>query len=266
MRRLAAAVFFLALPSLAQLAPPSQLGISMGHVHFNVSDPEAHRQLWIEHFDAKPLDRKGLTGVKIPGTVLLFREQQPTGTSVGSVIDHFGLKVQSRDAILEAWRAAGMEVEFEFTGAAGFPNAYILAPDGIRLELQEDVEQPEKAIAHHVHYYKRDHQDIRSWYINTFDAVPSNRGRVDTADVPGINLSFTTPRRPGPPRAPTRGRAIDHYGFEVDDLKALCEHLEARGIRFDVPYRELPELGLAIAFFTDPSGAYIELTQGLDQY
>ena len=42
--------------------------------------------------------------------------------------------------------------------------------------------------------------------------------------------------------------------------------LEARGIMFDVPYREVPSIELKIAFFTDPSGVYIELTEGLDKY
>ncbi len=42
--------------------------------------------------------------------------------------------------------------------------------------------------------------------------------------------------------------------------------LEARGIEFDVPYREVPSIELKIAFLTDPSGVYIELTEGLDEY
>ncbi len=37
-------------------------------------------------------------------------------------------------------------------------------------------------------------------------------------------------------------------------------------MEFDVPYRELDQLGIAIAFFTDPFGTYIELTEGLDKY
>jgi hypothetical protein len=32
-----------------------------------------------------------------------------------------------------------------------------------------------------------------------------------------------------------------------------------------VPYRKVPALGIAIAFFTDPWGTYIELTEGLDK-
>ena len=42
--------------------------------------------------------------------------------------------------------------------------------------------------------------------------------------------------------------------------------LEDRGITFDVPYREIPSIELAIAYFTDPSGVRIELTGGFDGY
>ena len=42
--------------------------------------------------------------------------------------------------------------------------------------------------------------------------------------------------------------------------------LEARGITFDVSYRYIESIELAIAFFTDPSGVHIELTEGFDEY
>ncbi|MDA0207717.1 MAG: VOC family protein [Acidobacteria bacterium] len=257
-------------PVGAQLVPPNELGLAMGHVHLNVSDVELHRQIWINHFDAVPLEHEGLTGVKIPGMILLFRQQEPTGPSQETVLDHFGLKVRSRAEIVDRWRAAGMEVPFEFTGAAGFPNAYLQAPDGLRIELQQDIEQPELAIAHHLHYMKPDHLTVRQWYIDTFSAVASTRGRIQTADIPGMNLSFNPPRQRGPDPVPTRvgtrGRTIDHIGFEVSNLEAFCKQLEAKGIVFDRPYRENPDIGVATAFFTDPFGVYVELTEGLRQY
>ena len=42
--------------------------------------------------------------------------------------------------------------------------------------------------------------------------------------------------------------------------------LKQRGVKFDVPYREVPAIGLKIAHITDPSGVYIELTEGYDKY
>ena len=60
-------------------------------------------------------------------------------------------------------------------------------------------------------------------------------------------------------------RALDHIGFEVKDLEAFCEILEQKGVKFDIPYRQIPSLGLSIAFLTDPWGTYVELTEGLNK-
>jgi predicted enzyme related to lactoylglutathione lyase len=54
-------------------------------------------------------------------------------------------------------------------------------------------------------------------------------------------------------------------GFEIDGLEAFCRKLEASGVAFDRPYTEIPDRGLALAYFTDPWGTYIELTEGLDR-
>jgi predicted enzyme related to lactoylglutathione lyase len=66
------------------------------------------------------------------------------------------------------------------------------------------------------------------------------------------------------PMAATQGRALDHIGFEVTDLESFTRRLAAQGIELVVPYREVPALGLSIAFIRDPWGTYIELTEGLD--
>jgi len=59
---------------------------------------------------------------------------------------------------------------------------------------------------------------------------------------------------------------VDHVGFEVKNLEAICKQLEAGGLKLDVPYQRYPDLGIATAFLTDPVGLYIELTEGLDAY
>jgi hypothetical protein len=51
----------------------------------------------------------------------------------------------------------------------------------------------------------------------------------------------------------------------VKNLEAFCRKLEASGVKFDRPYTKVPQLGLSVAFLTDPWGTYIELTEGLDR-
>lgn len=254
----------LAMPAQAQLAPPNAAGISFAHVHLNVADIEVHKTLWVDHFDGVVVEKGPLTTVKIPGMLVVLTERAPTGDSDGSVMDHFGFKVPDIAQALAAWRAAGFEVRSEFTGAEGFDNAYLIAPDGVKIELQEDTTLPVKAEAYHVHFFTGGHIELMDWYIDTFSAVRRARGtHPNTADVPGINLSFNGSRRE---RAPSQGRAIDHIGFEVDNLQAFCEMLEARGVEFQVTYRYIESIELAIAFFIDPSGVRVELTEGFDEY
>ena len=49
----------------------------------------------------------------------------------------------------------------------------------------------------------------------------------------------------------------------MKNLEAFIKKLESDGIKFSGPYRQVPALGIAVAFFTDPWGTYIELTEGL---
>jgi catechol 2,3-dioxygenase-like lactoylglutathione lyase family enzyme len=138
----------------------------------------------------------------------------------------------------------------------------VTGPEGLRVELIKDAELASPVAHHHVHFNTPDVAAMQKWYADTFGAVPGKRGKFDAADLPGVNLSFTkTDSR----MVGTKGRVLDHIGFEVRDLEAFTRKLESAGTKFDVPYRKVPALGISIAFFTDPWGTYIELTDGLAQ-
>ena len=101
----------------------------------------------------------------------------------------------------------------------------------------------------------------KDWYVKMFGAVPGTRWHYAAADLPGINMNFSDSKQPA---APTRGRMLDHIGFEVRDLPSFCRKLEAAGATFDVPYAKGPS-GVARALLTDPWGTSIELTEGFNQ-
>ncbi len=61
---------------------------------------------------------------------------------------------------------------------------------------------------------------------------------IEADDLPGVNLSFS-PGRNAP--LPTKGRSLDHIGFEVKNLEAFVRSLEAQGIKLEVPIRQVPE-------------------------
>lgn len=266
MPKLIIASLFLLLAQFvhAQLATPNEDGLTFGHVHLNVASIETHLPIWQEHFGGVVVERGPLTAVKLPNMVILFTEREPTMGSRDTVMDHFGFKVRDMERFLEKWRSAGFEAGREFTGAEGQINVYVMLPDGVYVEMQEDQGLHEEITGYHVHYYSEDSEALLDWYTDVFGLEVRPRGRIGTTtNVPGMNMSFASSDSM---RAPTQGAAVDHIGFEVDNLEAFCEKLAAMGIEFDVPYREIPAIGLAIAFITDPAGVRIEFTEGLDDY
>jgi len=51
---------------------------------------------------------------------------------------------------------------------------------------------------------------------------------------------------------PTRGRLLDHVGCEVKTPEAFCRRAAVTAVKFDIPYRKDPGLGIPSAFLTDP--------------
>ena len=105
--------------------------------------------------------------------------------------------------------------------------------------------------------------EMRAWYAKWFDAIPGTRSKFKAADLPGVNLTWNPADKP---TIPTKGRFVDHIGFEVRNLEAFCKKLEAGGIKLDTPVTKVPGLGLTVAFLTDPWGTRIELTEGLTKF
>ena len=105
--------------------------------------------------------------------------------------------------------------------------------------------------------------ELRDWYLEVFSAEPGERRGLPSALVPGGRVDFIPARGEVP--KPSRGAAIDHIGFEVADMDAFAAHIESLGIEFDRPPTRVEEIGLTIAFITDPAGTYIEITEGLDE-
>jgi catechol 2,3-dioxygenase-like lactoylglutathione lyase family enzyme len=251
-------IAFTATLFLAQLLPPNPAGLRMGHLHLNVSDPAATRHFWVDVMGASPFKLATLEGVQFPGAIILFKLGKPTGPTVGSVINHVGVTVNSLKSYSAKLTAAGFTVE-----PGSNPNqAMVNSPDGVRVEMTEDESARVPIANHHIHWNTADPGKIQSWYAATFGAKPGMRGKFIAADLPGVNLSFT---QSDAALAPTKGRALDHIGFEVTNLAEFCRALEAKGIKFDVPFRTVPQLGISIAFLTDPWGTYIELTEGLEK-
>ena len=206
-----------------------------------------------------------LVAVKLPGMLIAFRQAEPTGGSAGN--RHGSFRLQR----CATWRRCcrrgapqATRIGREFTGAEGFPNAYLMAPDDVRIELQEDKTSPVKAVGLSPALSpRRLREAARLVRRDVLDGAAQARNdchdRRCAGHEPLVRDLRDAHRR-------DEGRAIDHIGFEVTNLEAFCKKLEARGVKFDVPFRNVPAIGLNIAYITDPHGTYIELTEGCDKY
>ena len=242
-------------PVHAQLAAPGESGVVMGHLHLAVKDLDAHQKFWAA-LGGTPVQNGALALIQLPGTFVMLRKAEPAGGTVGSTVNHVGFLVKDIQPWITKWQAAGLKMEPQ----ARPTQVYLIAPDDVRVEILEDktIDVPLKM--HHLHFYVAAPLEMQAWYVTTFGAVAGKRGTFDAADVPGVNLTFA---KADTPTVGTKGRALDHVGFEVKNLEAFCKKLEAGGIKLDRPYTRLPNSTTAIAFLTDPWGAYIELTENL---
>lgn len=272
------AVFVVGLApvAFAQLTAASQGPIVYGHHHLTVSSIEESQRFWVDALGGELITVGGREIVKFPNVLVFMREAEPTGGTKGTTVNHIGFAVPSTRAMVDRVEAAGYPIvtraelppTIEVEDGLGYiPDqdtyiAYAMAPDEVKVELVQNAAQTIPITLHHIHF-AGPVDEMKAWYVETFNAVPGMRGSFQAADLPGVNLTYSpsdvTPEG-------TRGRSLDHIGFEVDNLEAFCRELEAKGVTFDRPYGRVDALNISIAFFTDPFGTYIELTEGLDGF
>jgi catechol 2,3-dioxygenase-like lactoylglutathione lyase family enzyme len=242
---------------LAQLPPGNAKGVSMGHLHLRISDLDGHKKLWIDTLGGTVVKLGRLEAYQFPGVQVLLTKGAPAGGTDGCVVDHLGFKVKDLDEAKAKLTAAGGKF---LTENPKTRQMFIEFPDGIKVEFTENKAQSDPVVHDHIHFAVQQIDEQRAWYEKLFGAVPGTSGPFKAADVPGVNLRW---RSSDSKLAGTKGRGVDHIGFEITNLEAFCKNLEAEGVKFDRSYSAFPQMGLNIAFLTDPWGVYIELTEGL---
>jgi catechol 2,3-dioxygenase-like lactoylglutathione lyase family enzyme len=251
--------------SYAQLAMANQLGLTMGHVHLVVKDVEVQKRFWTDVFGGTIVKNGPLELIQFPGVYIMLRQGDVSGPPEGTILNHFGFTVKDMKASLEKWKAANVEIQ-----PTENPNeVYVHGPDGIRVEVYGEPALPTPVSMNHLHYSAPDIPGIKAWYVKAFGANPGRRpcvaclarpSMIESDDLPAVNLSFGGTRNAV---VGTKGRSLDHIGFDVQNLEEFVAGLEKRGIHIEAPIRQVPNSKVKVAFLTDPWGTYIELTEGL---
>ena len=286
MSRIAVVAAFVALvlaplPARAQLTAAKDGPIVYGHHHLNVTSVDEHKKFWVDALGGVVvrIGTNNVEIVKFPNALLFMRAQKPTGGTKGTTLDHIGFSVTNLRQVIDRLKAGGFRI---VTTTEAPPNitvkddigvvdggpvsgiAYALGPDDVKVEILELKAQTVPVSSHHLHFFGPN-KEMQAWYIKTFGAMATQSGNPAafiSAGLPGLGMNFSPATTPV---AGTQGRAVDNIGLEVNGLEAFIRKLEAQGITLASPYRQVPALGISIAFITDPWGTYIELTEGLDK-
>ena len=266
MRRLISALWLIssltAGAAWAQPYAPNEAGVTMGHWHLNSRDVEANKKIFLAMggTDGGPgrLQRVIFPGVVVNLNLGAADAPPATGGTVGSVVNHVGFIVQNVQESVAKWKAAGVPVQPGNNGR--LDQAYVVTPDGLRIEILENKNQNVPIRHEHVHFFlpQAAITESQAWYAKIFGAKPSLRNNAPLDDIPGVQLRFN---KADMAQSPTKGRVLDHIGFDVTDLQGFIKKLEANGIKLDRPYTKNEQSGVALAFITDPWGTYIELNE-----
>jgi catechol 2,3-dioxygenase-like lactoylglutathione lyase family enzyme len=279
-----ALAFSAAAPVFAQLSNTAA-PVVVGHFQLNVASVDAHKKFWVDTLGGTAGKFGEDEVVRFPDTMIVLHRQAPTGPARGTAFDHVGFSVPNVRDVVAKVRANGFQTtngrepkpgQTVSPQAAGTPEeiagvAYILGPDGAKVELVTNRDaNPPPIKYHHVHFINKQYVEMQQWYMKAFDATlrPGQTDFFIGADLPGVGYSLNFFRWEGDQavtHVPTAGRVYDHVGFEVRNLEEFCRKLEAKGIKLTVPYSKVQALNIAHAFVTDPWGVSIELTEGLDR-
>jgi catechol 2,3-dioxygenase-like lactoylglutathione lyase family enzyme len=232
--------------------------VAIGHIHINASDVDVQSRFWAS-LGGTTVQREKITMVQFPGIYILLRKQDNTGGTVGSVMNHFGFYVKDFEPSVARWKAAGLKWEPVANPQVG--QGFLTGPDNVRIEIYENKTISTPMQMHHIHLYVPDPPQAQRWYVQNFGATAGKRGQFDTVNVPGTEITLA---KTDTPLAATKGRSVDHMGFEVRNIDAFVAKLQAAGIKTDAAVRNSTNAsGVRIVFLTDPWGTEIEITEGL---
>ena len=249
----------------AQPAPVNQAGVTMGHWHIVSKDVEANKKLFLA-MGGKLYMPGGQPLIMFPGLYinLILGNEMGDGGTVGSVVNHVGFIVDNVQQRVAQWKAAGVTVlpgGALPTGGNRLDQAYVETPDGVRMEILEDKTQTVPIRNEHIHLAlpAAEIPKAQAWYAKTFGGQTATRNNAPVVNLPGVQIRFNAADTK---QAPTRGRVLDHFGFDVNDHAAFVKRLEAEGIKLDQPVGK-GATGNTITYITDPWGTRIEIVQRL---
>jgi catechol 2,3-dioxygenase-like lactoylglutathione lyase family enzyme len=190
-----------AVSLFGQLAPPNDAGVSLGHIHLTVPDPDAQIKVWVDVLGATVVKDGPLNLIKLAGAFIIVSKANATEGSNGSTANHIGFLVKDYAALEAKLAASNIPPVFDNKK----DQTIVTFPDNVRVEFAADPSIAAPVIFHHIHLMTTDPAALQAWYMKTFGAEASTRRNLPAAKIPGGEVDFLMAKRRHQPRA---GRSI----------------------------------------------------------
>jgi lactoylglutathione lyase len=105
----------------------------------------------------------------------------------------------------------------------------------------------------------RRYESEKGRFTLVFLAAPQDVERAKRDKAPLVELTYNWPNADGETEVLTGGRNFGHLAYQVEDIYALCAHLQDQGVTILRPPRDG-----RMAFVRSPDGASVELLQAGD--
>src|SRR5436853_2014421 len=176
----------------AQYAPFNEAGVTMGHWHLASKDAEANKKIFVG-MGAQPVAGNAQS-LLFPGMRinLTLGNTPGNGGSQGSVVNHVGFIVNNVQERVAQWKANGVAVLPG--GNNRLDQAFVVTPDGVRIEILEDKTQAVPIRHEHVHLSVTEAEvaKAQAWYAKTFGGQIGTRNNAPVVNLPGAQIRFAT--------------------------------------------------------------------------
>ncbi|MCH7815448.1 MAG: VOC family protein [Proteobacteria bacterium] len=231
------------------------------HIHLTAPDAEAAVNWYVKHFGGEAGRFRRSTDTSLPidrayygDIAIIFFEREPTGGSVGTGVDHIGFSMANVAEVVANVVADGGTQLGDLIEFGGMQIGFVVDPWGTKIELINDSNLRG---VHHLHLSSPDPVATLQWYADNFGGSSEQFGGA----LPGLNYGniWLLVARAREQVAPTQGRALDHLGWNFEDLTAFTASLKANGVEITMEPRDYR--GIRIAFAAGPDGVRIELVE-----
>jgi len=261
------------------------------HIHLNVSDPAAAIDFYTSKFDCEKGRFADLVdAVWTQKSWLLFTKvNTPPPSEITSTIWHMGWGAEDMKATYRKQLDSGTKFGTPLTDISAlvgqpansgkFFYAYVDGPDHALIELN--------TAGHHrfghLHLLSADPIAAADWYethfgwrarkspqermYEGFPVGPSASFNADNVNVIIFPMGYAKKQWPELWKdrttfESTKGRAIDHIGFSVDNLQETVDRMRAAGVKITAEPRSIAGGKVKFAFVEGPDRISIELVEG----